>query len=197
MENENTDDKKLLLDHDFDGIRELDNDPPPWLMWVLYLSIAFSVAYMLIYHVFDFADTQEAEYAKEIVEWDRKKAAIQLEKEAKGETIDESNLTLLSSDADMNEGAALYASKTCTACHGNLGEGNAIGPNLADAFWINGGSPEEIFKVIKVGVPAKGMTAFKDQLSDEQILQLTSYIYSKMIGSNPPNAKEAQGEKVE
>ena len=183
METGNIDEKKLLLDHDYDGIRELDNDPPPWLMWILYLSIVFAIVYMLIYHVFDFADTQETEYEKEVVEWDRKRAAIQKARAERGETIDPNNLTLLSSDVDLDKGMALFSSKTCTACHGNLGEANAIGPNLADEYWLNGGSPEDIFRVIKLGVPTKGMTPFKDQLSDQKILELTSYIYNKMKGS--------------
>ena len=84
----------------------------------------------------------------------------------------------------------------CAACHGMAAEGNAIGPNLTDEFWIHGCKFDEIFNSIKNGYPAKGMTAFKTQLTDEKLAQVTSYVVS-LKGSNPANAKAAQGEKCE
>ncbi|MEJ2055682.1 MAG: cbb3-type cytochrome c oxidase N-terminal domain-containing protein, partial [Calditrichaceae bacterium] len=55
-----------LLDHDYDGIRELDNDLPPWWLWLFYITIAFAVVYMLYYHVFDAGDLQVEAYYKEV-----------------------------------------------------------------------------------------------------------------------------------
>ena len=76
------------------------------------------------------------------------------------------------------------------------GEGNAIGPNLTDEFWLHGCDFESVFNIIKNGVPAKGMTAFKGQISDDKIQKVASYVHS-IKGSSPANAKEAQGEKCE
>lgn len=82
------------------------------------------------------------------------------------------------------------------ACHGINGEGNAIGPNLTDEYALNGCDFMSTFNIIKEGNPAKGMTAFKGQISDEKIQKLASYVMS-MVGTNPDNAKDPQGEKCE
>ncbi len=94
---------------------------------------------------------------------------------------------------EIEEGAKVYNDMNCFACHGMNGEGNAIGPNLTDEYWLHGCDFQSVFNVIKNGVPAKGMTAFKGQISDSQIQKVASYVIS-MKGSNPANAKAAQGE---
>jgi cytochrome c oxidase cbb3-type subunit 3 len=95
-------------------------------------------------------------------------------------------------------GEVIFNTKLCTTCHGKFGEGNAIGPNLTDKYWINGkGTITDVVGVITNGAAAKGMTPFKDQLSPKQILQVASFVLSKLQGSNPPNPKPPQGNKVE
>ncbi len=86
--------------------------------------------------------------------------------------------------------------KNCVVCHGMHGEGNAIGPNLTDNYFINGGTPEDIYTVISEGVVLKGMQSWKQQLTEEQMVGLTSYVIS-LEGTNPPNAKAPQGELYE
>lgn len=175
---------KLLIDHEYDGIKELDNKPPPWLMAILYGTIIFSAIYMLYFHILSPDDNQDTEFDKEM-------AAAQ--KTIKVSDFDETNITLFTDEAKMAEGATLYA-KSCVACHGAAGEGNAIGPNLTDSAWIHGYSSVDVFKTIKYGFAQKGMTPFKDQLSNEQIQTLTSYILGKLVGSNPANPKAPQGD---
>ena len=58
--------KDLLLDHDYDGIKELDNDLPPWWLYLFILSIIFSIIYMLHFHVIGTGDSTVTEYRKEI-----------------------------------------------------------------------------------------------------------------------------------
>ncbi|MCF8374337.1 MAG: cytochrome-c oxidase, cbb3-type subunit I [Bacteroidales bacterium] len=86
--------------------------------------------------------------------------------------------------------------KNCIACHGVNGEGNPVGPNLTDKYWIDGGSPEEIFMIIANGKIEKGMQSWKAQFSPKDMFGLTQYILS-LQGTNPANAKEPQGELVE
>ncbi len=57
---------ELLLDHEYDGIRELDSKIPPWFLWLFYLTIAFAIFYMLDYHVFNSSPLQEEEYAIQV-----------------------------------------------------------------------------------------------------------------------------------
>jgi cytochrome c oxidase cbb3-type subunit 3 len=104
-------------------------------------------------------------------------------------------LDLLSDEVSLSEGKTIYAEMNCAACHGNEGEGNAIGPNLIDEYWIHGCSFTDVFNLIKNGEPLKGMTPFKGQLSDEKIQKVTSYVLVTMKGYSPVSQKEAQGEK--
>lgn len=180
----------LIKDFDFDGIKEFDNPPPPWIMWMFYISIFFSALYLAHYHWVKQGDLQDERYEKIMAEVEKEKKQVETD-------FDESEIKLLKSEQDLAEGKKLYTQSTCNVCHGNLGEGNTIGPNLTDEYWLNGGSPEQVFRIIKYGNSAKGMTPFKDQLTNEKILQLTSYILIELKGTNPPNAKEPQGEKVD
>ena len=175
------------LEHEFDGIKELNNPIPPWLVYMWYLSVIFAVVYFVYYHVYDLGDLQDAEYLNSIA-----RAEAKLEKrQAESGSI---AIVVFTDESDLNAGEAVFKEKLCSTCHGLLGEGNAIGPNLTDNYWLHGnGSVKDIFNTVKNGVPTKGMTPYKDQLSDKQILQVSSYIIKILVGSNPPNAKESQG----
>jgi cytochrome c oxidase cbb3-type subunit 3 len=177
---------KYIEDHVSDGIRELDNPPPPWWNWLFYLTIIWAVAYMFHYHVFKTGDLQDAEYAKEM-------AAL---KPVGNSTFDETKITLITDAASIEKTKALYT-KTCVVCHGENGEGKDVGPNLCDSFSIHGNNPADVFKIIKYGMPAKSMTPFKDQLTNTQIVEMTSLILTKFYGSNPANGKAPQGNKIE
>jgi cytochrome c oxidase cbb3-type subunit 3 len=181
------DDQDHLMDHDYDGIKELDNPPPRWIMALFYITIGFSILYGAYYFWLKQGDHQDAEYAKKSAKHDEKYQVASLSAD---------DLVLLTDASSIEEGKVVYNEMNCFACHGMNGEGNAIGPNMTDNYWLHGCSFQEVFNVIKNGVPAKGMTAFKGQISDEKIQKVTSYVIS-LKGTNPPNAKEAQGELCE
>lgn len=172
----------VLLNHEYDGIRELDNDLPGWWKWLFYLTIIISVVYIVHYHVLKSGDLQEAEYEKEMAE-----AEANMPPEA-----DESTLARLEDNASIAAGKTVF-DKNCVVCHLSKGEG-LVGPNLTDEYWIHGGSFQDIYLTIKVGVPAKGMISWKKQLNTKEMQQVASFIMS-LYGTNPPNAKEPQGEK--
>jgi cytochrome c oxidase cbb3-type subunit 3 len=176
-----------LNEHNYDGIQELDNPPPRWIMAIFYLTIGFSIIYAAYYFWLDVGDPQDAEYV-------RKSEFHDIKYKVESESTDD--MGLLSDAADIEEGKTIFKEMNCFTCQGVNLEGNAIGPNLTDNASINGCDFQEIFNVIKNGVPAKGMTPFKAQLSDNRIQKVTSYIIS-LKGSNPENAKEPQGETCE
>lgn len=178
---------KVIDGHEFDGIQELDNPPPPWLMYLFYLTVLFSIGYWIYYHMTDSGSLQEEEFNQEM--------AVVAKAEAKRVAELPPASTEASTDAaDLAAGKELFTGKACFACHGMNGEGNAIGPNLTDTFSIHGCDFTSLITVIKNGVPAKGMTPYKDQLNQEQTEQLASYIVS-LVGSKPANAKEPQGDE--
>lgn len=177
----------LIDDHEYDGIRELDNKVPPWFSWLFYVSIVFAVYYMLHYHVFETGKLQAEEYAEEIQFAELRQAELI----KSGAFINEETVTLLTDTPSIQSGIEVYKTN-CVACHGSAGEG-IVGPNLTDKNWVHGGGIRNIFKVIKYGVPAKGMIAWQSQLSPKQIQDVSSYIIT-LEGTNPPNPKQAEGE---
>ena len=180
----------LAMEHTYDNIVELDNPAPPLFMALFYGTIAFGVVYLGIYHVFGSGDIMATEYTQEIAIADKQRDAyIKL---VAGK-INEGTVTKLAGGKDISSGHALFTTY-CTACHGTRGEG-IVGPNLTDNFWLHGGSIKAIFHTINEGVPEKGMVPWKKQLNPLQVQQVASFILS-INGTNPPNAKAPQGEKV-
>jgi cytochrome c oxidase cbb3-type subunit III len=177
----------LDLGHDYDGIRELDNKLPPWWKYGFYATMVFAVIYLWRYHVSHSAPLQDEEYRIAVNEAAVQKAAY-LKRSAN--SVDETTVRLLTSPSDLQAGKSIFET-TCFACHGKNGEGG-VGPNLTDAYWLHGGSVNDVFKTIKYGWPEKGMKSWKDDFSPSQIAQITSYVKS-LTGSNPPNPKPPQG----
>ena len=181
----------VLLDHDYDGIKELDNALPPWWKWGFYITIIVGVIYLFRFHVTKTGPTPLEEYDHEM-----KIAAAHLEDFRKNskEAFDETTVTLADA-AGIAEGKKIY-SGTCFPCHGANGEGNAVGPNLTDKYWLHGGSLGNVFKTISLGVPDKGMQAWGKTFSPADVRNLASFVLS-LQGANPANAKAPQGNLFE
>ena len=180
--------KDIMLDHNYDGIRELDNNLPPWWKYGFYFTILFAAVYMIHYHVSNTGKLQMDEYRDQLANAEndlkefRKKAA---------NLVDENNVTALTDQAALNAGKLIYMTN-CAACHGKAGEGT-VGPNLTDEYWLHKGGIKDIFRSVKLGWPEKGMKSWQQDLSARQIHEVSSYILS-LKGSNPPNPKEKQGD---
>jgi cytochrome c oxidase cbb3-type subunit 3 len=179
----------IMLDHDYDGIKELDNNLPPWWKYGFYLTIVVGVVYLFHYHVLHTGNLQIAEYQEQI---EQGKKDVEDYKKNAANLVDENTVTLLTDKESLLKGQTLFISN-CVACHGQLGEGNAVGPNLTDDFWIHKGGIKDIFISIEYGWPEKGMKSWKQDLGGRQIQEVASYIKS-LRGSNPAGAKEKQGE---
>ena len=178
----------VMLDHDYDGIKELDNNLPPWWKYGFYFTIIFGVLYIFNYHVFKTGKLQVDEYKQELLIADNER----IERlKSNAENINENNVIALADLESIIEGKESFV-KLCAACHRPDG-GGLVGPNLTDEFWINGGGIKNIFKTVTYGVPSKGMISWKGQLTPKQIQQLASYILT-LKGSNPVGPKEPQGE---
>lgn len=172
--------------HEYDGIKELNNPPPYWITLIFLVTIAFAMFYVV--HFFGYPDNgkdQKSEYEQKVAAFEQKKALMRLEA---GKSVVLSEAEILAS------GAKLYTDKGCMACHGLNGEGNNIGPNLTDNYWINGCSEENITKMIRDGKPEKGMTPYKNMMTDEQMEYLARYLKQTLVGSEPANPKDPQGE---
>ena len=178
--------QNIVLDHEYDGIRELDNDLPPRCKYGFYLTINVSVVYIYYYH-FGNGPTQLDELAMELKEGEEQKAKYLAQS---ANNIDENNIKMADA-AGIAEGQKLFEAN-CAACHAKDG-GGGVGPNLTDAYWMHGGSLSDVFKSIKYGWPDKGMKSWKDDFSPQQMANLTSFVES-LKGTTPAAPKEKQGE---
>ncbi len=177
---------RLIADHDYDGIKELDNDLPPWWKWLFYISVAFGVIYLVRLFVMDADDlVQEREFNKEMAE---AASAIPSQQTADFE------LTVLTDATSLKNGKATY-DKICQVCH-LLDGGGLVGPNFTDDYWIHGNSLEDMFETVNNGVIEKGMIAYKDQLSPTQRLEVISYIIT-LRGTTPAKPKASEGDLMD
>jgi cytochrome c oxidase cbb3-type subunit 3 len=179
---------EIILDHNYDGIKELDNNLPPWWVYSFYLSIIFGVVYMVRYHVLN-ADDQFVEYEIEYAEAER--AIEEYKKNTKG-LVDINTVEFLADAADLNAGQKIFEAN-CVACHKADG-GGGIGPNLTDQNWILGGGIKNVFKTISEGGRSgKGMVPWKTELKPLEMAQVSSYVLT-FEGTTPAEPKAAEGE---
>lgn len=181
--------KSIELDHEYDGIKELDNHLPPWWKWLFYATVVWAVVYMFIYHMSGSMPLMEQEYNKEVAQAEEAKRKF-LATQPKA-VIDESALTYTADAGLISKGKDLYTIN-CAPCHKNDG-GGGIGPNLTDEYWLHGGDIKDVYATIKNGVPEKGMVSWAAVMSPEQIRDVSYFVLS-LQGTNPPGAKGPQGE---
>lgn len=217
-----TDERDKLLDHNYDGIRELDNDLPRWWLWMFYISIVFSVLYMAYYHILGIGYSSSEAYASEmdpnfvrpqdfqptylglLPKYRSPLAAMQADLASavperaalkmgplslKSDTI---TYVALTEPEAIAAGQQAYV-RNCASCHGQTGEGG-VGPNLTDDYWLHGGDFSSVVKTVRYGFPTKGMISWLGTISPRQILEVSTYV-TTLYGTNPPNAKAAEGDR--
>jgi cytochrome c oxidase cbb3-type subunit 3 len=179
----------VLLDHDYDGIKELDNVLPPWWVYLFYITIVFAFIYLIRFHVFsDYTQAEEFE-----TEMATARAEIEKYKLTAPDLMNKEKVTLLSDAGSLAEGKKLYETSTCIACHKTDG-GGSIGPNLTDDHWILGGGIKNVFNTImEGGREGKGMVPWKKEIKPSDIQKIASYVIS-LQGTNPKDAKAPEGD---
>jgi len=174
----------VKLDHDFDGIQELNNPLPPWWTIGFIITIVMSVFY-IFYYTIQGNDTQYEEYQREMA-----KAKEQVDAYKKANNIVDANtVELLTDIASLDEGKAVYI-KNCAACHLADG-GGMVGPNLTDDAWLYGCDIKSLFDVVTKGT-SKGMPPWKS-LGADKIQKVSSYVLT-LKGTTPAKTKAAEGE---
>jgi cytochrome c oxidase cbb3-type subunit 3 len=179
---------QLLLAHDYDGIKELDNTLPPWWVYLFYGCIVFAVVYLVRFEIMG-GDNQETELKNEMAQ-----AKIEVAEYMKTapDLMDEKTVTLLTDPADLAAGKVIYTTN-CVACH-RPDAGGQIGPNLTDEQWILGGGIKNVFHtLVNGGRDGKGMISWKATLKPKEMQKVASYVLS-LRGTNPLDPKAPEGE---
>lgn len=179
--------ESVATDHEYDGIRELDNNLPPWWKYGFYLSIVVAFIYFFNYHVFKISDLPVEAYEKEMVAAEK---SVQEYLIAQALNVDENSVVYKNDPAVLKAGKSIF-DQYCKVCHGDEGQG-LVGPNFTDDYWLYGGSMKDIFKTVKYGAK-NGMKSWKDELNPVQMQSVASFIKS-LKGNTPENPKDPQGD---
>ncbi|WP_396172986.1 cbb3-type cytochrome c oxidase N-terminal domain-containing protein [Flavobacterium sp.] len=181
----------VMLDHNYDGIRELDNVLPPWWVYLFYGTIIFGAIYLVRYQIMD-GNNQVQEFQTEMQE---AKVAVAEYLKTAPDMMSKEKVTLLTDATSLAAGKAIYTAN-CVACHRPDG-GGQIGPNLTDNYWILGGGIKNVFNTImEGGRDGKGMVAWKASIKPSDIQKVASYVLS-LQGTNPKDAKPTEPEAKE
>lgn len=181
----------ITLDHNYDGIKELDNHLPPWWTGLFLGTIAFAIVYLLFYHVFNTLPSQQAEYDTEVAIAQEQLKKLQAANPVAA--IDETNVEATTDALALAEGKQIFLN-TCASCHRKDGGGD-IGPNLTDDYWKHGGTIKDIFKTVRHGVQGTNMIAWEGVISPEKMKNVSSYVLT-LRGTNPANPKKPEGDLV-
>jgi cytochrome c oxidase cbb3-type subunit 3 len=185
----NQEEKKIVLDHNYDGIREFDYPLPRWWVWSFILTVLFGVPY-IAYYIFLGGPDLRAELNNELKVLNE----VRTQYAVKMAQFDESAYAVFDNEQGLSQGLAVYQ-ENCLSCHEENGKGD-IGPNMTDEYWLNAkGTPETIYEVVINGRVEKGMPAWREDLTKEQILQVVHYIMS-IKNTNVEGGKAPQGEKI-
>ncbi len=179
----------IQLDHNFDGIKELDNHLPPWWKWLFYGTIGWGIIYLIVFHVTYSLPLSHQEYDEEVAV--AQEHLLKLRASQPAIAIDERTLTFTNDAALIASGKKIFTSN-CASCHKENG-GGSVGPNLTDEYWLHGGEVKDIYATIKNGVPEKGMISWAPVLKPDEIRDAAFYIMS-LRGTKPAGAKSPQGD---
>ena len=177
----------VLLDHDYDGIKELDNSLPPWWKYGFLITIGVAFVYLLNFHVLGIGLNPTQEYN---VEMEKAKIAKEIYEAGNKDKIDETNVPMANADG-IKAGSILFETN-CVACHVKDG-GGTVGPNLTDDYWLHKGSLNDIYHTIKNGYPDKGMQSWSSTFTEKEISFLASFVKS-LRGTKPAAPKAQQGD---
>jgi cytochrome c oxidase cbb3-type subunit 3 len=183
-----------LLDHDYDGIQEYDNPLPRWWTTIFWVTILFSALYALNLPGIGNGKGRIANYERDMTEARARQAALAAKAPPPAELSATALLAMAKDPARLAVGKERFVS-TCAACHREDG-GGSIGPNLTDGFWIHGGQPPEILRTVRDGVLDKGMPAWSQTLTPDEVAAVVAYVLT-LHDTHPPNPREPQGTKVE
>lgn len=170
-----TDETDGKVNHAYDGIEEYNNPLPRWWLWLFYITIIFSVVYLLLYpglgHFKGYLNwSQEGQYKEEV---EKVNAVI----EPMYNALAQRSIPDLAKDPEaIGMGQRLFG-VNCAVCHGSDAQGTPGFPNLTDSDWLYGGKPEQIKQSILNGRTGM-MPGFKETTDEKARIALRHHVLS-------------------
>ena len=169
-------DQPVLMDHEFDGIREYDQRLPNWWLATLYGAVIFSALYWFYYFQSGIGKDDRVAVNAEL-------AALEAKQLAALKDLDDATLWKMSTNANIVAAGELTYKGTCAACHGPEGQGvKGIGFRLTDNTWVHGSKPVQIFANINKGITYEGKPtgmAAQGQLGASKVGEVVAFLLSK------------------
>jgi len=171
---------------------ELNHPLPRWWIWLFYITIAFSLAYLLVYpglgsFAGSFRWTSKGEYEAEMKAADERYGPLY-------QKFASQDLRKLAADPEARALGQKLFLNNCAQCHGSDAAGGKGFPNLTDNDWLYGGDPETIKASIMNGrngvMPALGAS-----LGPEGTLDAANYVLS-LSGAKHDAARAARGKQT-
>jgi cytochrome c oxidase cbb3-type subunit 3 len=185
-------DKKYALDHEYDGIKELNYPLPGWWKATFYGGILAGIVYFIYYQLMGGPSLKD-EFLKDL----KHHTKIQESYLEKVSEFDFEKYDAFNSSPDMISLGKQTFVQNCQGCHNQNGAGD-IGPNLTDQYWIYAeGTPETIYPFIISGSPATGMPQWGNYLQPDDIYAVVAYVMSIQGFEHSIKVKDPQGDLYE
>jgi cytochrome c oxidase cbb3-type subunit 3 len=182
--------KADVMGHLWDeNLEEYNNPLPRWWMWLFWITLAFGVAYLLLYPgLGSFAGvlkwSSTGQYEGEQVRAKERYEPIF----AKYAAMD---IPAVAADGQAREMGQRMFLNYCAQCHASDARGGRGFPDLTDDDWLYGGDPPAIVATIQQG--RSGIMPPWPQLGEEGIRNVTHYVL-QMAGRTHDGLKAAQGQ---
>lgn len=174
-----------------EDLTEYHHPLPRWWVWLFYLTIVFSLAYLAIYPGLGSYDgtarwSSAGQYDEEKKAADAQFAQIYAKFLAQ-------DVKALASDPEAKAIGQRLFLNYCAPCHASDARGSRGFPNLADDDWLLGGEPENIRETINNGHNGV-MPAFGPVLGEEGVRDAAHYVMS-LSGLTHDSIRAARGKE--
>lgn len=144
--------------HEWDGIKELNNPLPKWWLYIFYATVLISVVYWVLMPAWPLMSsyTPGVMEQSDRIDVANDLAALQASRATHAAALNEASITDIRANPELQQfayaaGEAAFG-ENCAPCHGRGAQGATGYPNLNDDIWLWGGSLDEIMQTIRYGV---------------------------------------------
>lgn len=182
-------DHRETTGHSFDGIEEYNNPLPLWWLYMFWMTIVFSVGYLILYPLGNWDGLLNWSSTKELTEDQiaHERRYGEIYDRLAGVPVED----LRNHPQAMRIGQRLYEDN-CALCHGQAATGGYGFPDLTDDIWLYGGSGETIKNTLLNGRRGQ-MPAWSEALGAQGVQATTEYVLQLSGQPGVDTALAAQG----